>query len=210
MSNENTQSIDAAINAAKAGMSKPPQPTSKRRRLTDEERAQRKTDYEQAKAERAAARAAKKAEKAAELARQRAENPPHLAKVRKAAEQLPGMSEDASSMFESVTGGLSVDDIFTLGQHLAHFVRVERTKEALNANLNEGDKVLILSGHPKFVGQEATLTKVQRIRCYAQVEGSEKPIYLFTSDVRLLEAAIQSVPSDSVEDAAEEATAQAV
>jgi hypothetical protein len=54
---------------------------------------------------------------------------------------------------------------------------------AVGAKLVVGQLVTIMSGNAKFVGQHATVAKVQRIRCYVDVPGVEKSVYLFTSDV---------------------------
>ena len=204
--NTDTNAIDAAINAAKAKASSNSDSTEKpkRRKLTPEERQARLDAYEAAKAERAAKRAAAKAQKEAERAAYRAANPPHMAKVNKAAENLPEMSSEAQEFFDSLTGDLTPADIFVLSENLNHYVRAERTKASADMNLNVGDKVRIKSGSPKHVGTEGLVTKAQRIRCFVDV-GENKPVYLFNADVEVLEAAeIESVPEDS-----EEATAVA-
>jgi hypothetical protein len=208
MSNETTTTdIDTAIAAAKARVSKNSGSDAsttdkpKRKRLTDEERAQRTADYEKAKADRKAAREAKRAAKLAEYEANR--KPAHMAKVNKAAEKLPTLTADAEASFNTVTGELSPADIFVLSEHLTHYVRAQRTQAALDMNLNVGDKVRVLSGNPRAVGQVGFITKAQRIRCFVQLEGSDKDIYLFSSDVEVLEAAaIQEVPADTEESTA--------
>lgn len=196
-----TAAIDAAINKAKAKASGNSDATEKpkRAKLTPEQRTERLAAYEKAKAERATARAAKKAAKQAERQATRAANPPHMAKVNKAAEALPSLSEGAQGFFSKLTSKLSPAEIFALSENLSHHVRAERTKASASMALNEGDKVKILSGSPKHVGSTGTVTKAQRIRCFVDV-GEAKPVYLFNADVEVTEAAqIQSVPEDSDE-----------
>jgi hypothetical protein len=36
------------------------------------------------------------------------------------------------------------------------------------------------------VGQTGTVSKAQRIRCYVEIPGVNKPVYLFTSDVETI------------------------
>lgn len=197
-SNDSISKIDAAINAAKSRKGKRAgtdndvtsngsEPATKRPRLTDEQKAQRLAVKEQERAEkkadRIAARAARKAEQAA--------NKPaaHLAKVAKAEAKLPVLETNAQATVNEVTTNFSRDQINAIAKHLEHFNRVQATKRALEQKINAGDKVRIVGGDSRFVGQEGVVSKAQRIRCYVEVAGAKKPIYLFTSEVELVEAA---------------------
>lgn len=198
-SNDNISKIDAAINAAKSRKGKradsgtetsttsnePKAP--KRPRLTDEQKAQRLADKEQErstkKAARTVAREQRKAEKAA--------NKPaaHLAKVAKAEAKLPTLNGTAQVTVNDITTNFTRDQINAIAKHLEHFNRVQATKRALEQKINAGDKVRIVGGDSRFVGQEGVVSKAQRIRCYVEVAGAKKPVYLFTSEVELVEAA---------------------
>jgi len=178
----------------------PGEPKPKRTRLTDEERTARAAALELQRAEKKEARATKKAEKLA--AYEAGRKPAHLAKVQKAAEKLPAMGESSQGFFDELTSNLEAADVFSLAANLNHWVRAKQTELALSANVNTGDKVRILSGHPRFIGQTGTVSKAQRIRCLVTVEGYDKEIYLFTSDVEVTEAApIKTVPADNAEPA---------
>lgn len=198
----NISAIDQAINAAKArkaaksGTSEsgetvakaPKAPKApkekaepKRPRLSDEEKAARTAarDAERAtkKAEREVARSAKKAAKASEA------KTPHMSKVAKAASKLPTLSAASEELFNDISVNYSADQIAALAAHLTHFNRVKATERALGKKIVTGDTVQIRGGDARFLGMTGTVVKAQRIRCYVEVAGVKKPIYLFTSDV---------------------------
>lgn len=203
----NTDKIDAAINAAKkrvaakGGNTKTTGDKPKRKRLTAEEREARDKARAEAKAQREAEREAARAAKIAE--REANRKPAHMAKVEKAAEKLPPLTDNAQEFLTNATEGLTPAEVFTLAEHFKHFVRVQRTQAALEMELGVGDTVRIKSGHPRFVGETGTVMKAQRIRCYVEVPGYDKQVYLFTSDVEVLQKAadgdINTVPADTEE-----------
>jgi hypothetical protein len=55
-----------------------------------------------------------------------------------------------------------------------------------------GNTVTIISGDARYVGKTGTVSKAQRIRCYVEIPGVSKPVYLFTSDVEVMAAAEQA------------------
>jgi hypothetical protein len=75
-----------------------------------------------------------------------------------------------------------------LALHIQHFNRVKATERALDQRVVQGTPVRIIGGDPKFMGMTGTVTKAQRIRCYVTVPGAKREVYLFTSDVEVLEA----------------------
>lgn len=209
MSNENKTDIDAldAAIASAQGKAKGDekeadagaQPAAKasRPKLTEAERAERdakrKLENEQKKKERALARAAKKAAKLAE----KAAHVPHMGKVERAASKLPRLSESAQKILDEVVTNFGRDSINALALHLQHRVRAAATTAALGAKLVEGQSVTIVGGDPRYLGAKGTLAKVQRIRCYVTLEGSDKQVYCFNSDV---------LPSKQDEESEQDAT----
>lgn len=202
--------IDQQINEARQRKSSRGEETTEptprrpgRRRLTAEEKAERERvraeEKAKKKAERDAARAARKAEREAN------QKPAHMAKVEKAAKNLPAMSDRVATVFNSFTTAEDIDllELETLIAHLNHFVRAERTKLALETQVKVGQAVTITGGEPRFIGSTGTVEKVQRIRCYVAIEGQDKPVYLYTSDVRPLSGG-EEVESGS-QDAAQSA-----
>lgn len=203
MSDESTaiMAIDRAIEAARARKSArdgtagaratpeaPKEPNApKRPRLTDEEKAARKAARD---AERAAKRAEREAARAARRAAREAERrTPHMRKVEKAASRLPPLSAEAEVAFNDITANFSAAMVSAIAAHLTHFNRVKATERALGRTFNAGDVVRIVGGDPRFVGQVGEVFKAQRIRCYVTVPGAKRPVYLFTSDIELVEAA---------------------
>lgn len=220
MNDDNTTAIDAAIAAAKARKAAKNNPTEestatdavesttpgekparkarivgpkpekepKKPRQTDEEKAAKKAtrdaERESKKETRQQLRAEKLAVKAAD------KKPAHMEKVLKAASRLPSLTETASRFLNEVTVNLSAADLTALALHIQHFNRVKATHRALSQRVGVGDSVRIVSGDTRYVGQAGVVSKAQRIRCYVEVPGAKKPVYLFTSDVEILSAAM--------------------
>ena len=195
----NMTKIDAALNAAKARKGKraagaentdaatPEAPKAKRARLTDAERASRLASKEADRASRKAARQAARDERRAQKA---ASKPAaHLAKVAKAFARLPSLNDTAQETFDSITTNFSREQVNAIAQHLIHFNRVQATRRALEQRVEAGARVRVTGGDSRYVGQEGTVSKAQRIRCYVELANAKKPVYLFTSDVEVIEAA---------------------
>lgn len=154
---------------------------SGRARISDEERARRVKQLEDERVARKAAKLQAKLDKQA--AAEANKRPAHMTKVEKAAASLPGLGDLELSAFNEITTNFTASQITALAAHLEHFNRVEATKRAADTKLEAGMTVKIVSGLPKYVGRTATVVKAQRIRCYVQVEGVDKDLYCFTSDV---------------------------
>ncbi len=195
----NMTAIDAALSAAKARKGKragsepgntnaetSAAPKKARTRLSDEERSARAAAKE---ADRAARKAKRQAERDERRAAKAANKPAaHLAKVEKAFARLPSLNEEAQATFNTITANFSRDQVNAIAQHCMHFNRVQATKRALEQKLEAGVRVRVIGGDSRYVGQEGTVSKAQRIRCYVDV-GAKKPIYLFTSEVEIVSAA---------------------
>jgi ATPase subunit of ABC transporter with duplicated ATPase domains len=133
-----------------------------------------------------AATAAAKAE--ARAAASSSRTPAHMKKVTKAAEKLPAMTSTTAALFGEATANLSRDQVAALALHLQHYNRAAATMRAATAKLENGDEVRIVGGDPRFIGMRGKVDRAQRIRCYVEVPGVRKPVYLFTSDVERVEA----------------------
>lgn len=194
---QNISAIDKALAAAaarkaskKAGEGTPAAsttPKTPKAKMTDEEKAAKVAARDAERAERKAVRDAARAEKQATAAANR--KPAHMKKVEKAGERLSDLTEAAQLIFNEATANLTAADLANLATHIQYFNRVKATERALSQKLEVGQTVNIVSGDPRFIGKSGTLAKVQRIRCYVDVEGLNKPVYLFTSDVALAETA---------------------
>lgn len=179
--------IDAIVNAARAkkasraevprGSSPEATDSGKKVKLSAEEKAARQAQRDAEKATKRAQREARRAEKNSLKAT------PHLAKVAKAASRLPNLSDTAIKTFNEVTLNFSREMVGALALHLQHFNRRQATERALGQKIEAGMKVRITAGDSRYVGQVATVTKAQRIRCYVSIPGVKKDVYLFTSDV---------------------------
>lgn len=187
---DDTSKLDAALNAAKARKKNPngtEKSTTARTRLSAEEKAKRDEALEAERAAKKLAREAKRAERQA--AREAAKKPAHLSKVDKARSKLPAMDATVGQFFNELTVNFTGAQLSALAAHLQHHNRENATKRALAQQVKTGDSVRIVSGDSRFIGKTGTVTKAQRIRCYVEVEGAKKPVYLFTSDVEVVAAA---------------------
>jgi hypothetical protein len=144
-----------------------------------EAKAAKDAERARAKAERDAAREVKRAAKSAE------KKPAHLSKVERAASKLPDLG-NATPYFSELTLNLTGPELAALSLHLQHFNRANATNAAASTKLEAGMNVRIVGGDPRYIGMEGTVAKAQRIRCYVTVEGVNKDVYLFTSDVEQL------------------------
>ena len=192
--------IDKALAAAKArkaakGTSDSTPPSAD----ATEAKPKKETQPDFAKAQRAealkAAREAAKAQREAERAVRRAnkeanpKGPVHMKKVAKAAEKLPPLgTEAAERLFNEITVNFSAATISAMALHLQHFNRIKATERALGQKVEAGTRVSIVAGDPRYIGMTGTVDRAQRIRCYVNVPGVRKPVYLFTSDVAVLTA----------------------
>lgn len=145
------------------------------------------------------------------------ETPAHMPKVDKVANQLPALTEESNVLF-SAANNLATADIINLVAHLQIAVRrrgvatsaklIQQGKDNPGRELKVGQRVKILtSTNPRFIGKEGTVSKVQRIRCYVELDerkgtysvrtdgkGNEfSGDYFFTSDVAPVGASASSL-----------------
>jgi len=172
---------DTTEKPAKAAKA-PKEPSApKRPRLTEEQKAERETEKARVRAEKKAARETARAAKKAE--RDASKQPAHMRKVMKAAEKLPTLGQAAMLLLNEAQANLPAAELQALAMHIQHINRVAATQLALQQKIEAGMTVRIVRGDSRFIGQTGTVEKAQRIRCYVNVEGAKKPVYLFTSDV---------------------------
>jgi hypothetical protein len=204
--------IDKALAAAKARKAAkqtsesataepPPQKEPKAKKTVN-------TDFakQQKKEALAAARLAAKAVRDAERQKRREEKveasaskkPVHMKKIETAAAKLPAITaSEAARLYEEITTNFSQDQVAALALHLQHFVRAKATERALGQRVMAGSKVRVVAGDARFVGKFGTVDRAQRIRCYVNIPGIKRPVYLFTSDVEVLQIQEPAVSNDS-------------
>jgi hypothetical protein len=200
--------IDKALAAAKARKAlKDSSPPGDEAHASDpkELKVKKETQPDFAKAQKkealAAARAAAKATREAERQKRReaktadAKGPVHMKKVEKAASKLPGLNETAQVLFTDITTNLSAAQVAAIALHLQHFNRLKATERAIDQRVAAGARVTIVGGDPRYVGMTGTVDRAQRIRCYVNVPGVRRPVYLITSDVQALREEATAVAS---------------
>lgn len=190
--------IDKALAAAKArkaarqASEAPPAETS-----AAAPKAKKETQPDFAKSQKAealkAAREAAKAVRDAERQKRREEKattvkgPVHMKKIARAAEKLPALeSEAAQRIFNEITTNFSAATVSAIALHLQHFNRTKATERALGQRVAAGTNVRIVGGDPRYIGMSGVVDRAQRIRCYVNVPGFKRPVYLFTSDVEVV------------------------
>lgn len=152
-------------------------------RISVEERAAKK---EAIIAERALRKAAKSAERESKrgqkLPRQK---PAHMSKVARAESKLPTLQPSTLQEYNDIITNFSADQVAALALWLQHYNRAKATERALEAKVQVGDFVTIIGGDPKWLGKSGKVVEARRIRCFVEVSGVTKPVYLFTSDVKM-------------------------
>ena len=194
--NTKLSAIDKALaaaqarKAAKEGMSTeatPVQKTKVKANISNEDKATAKAAAAAARAARQAQlKADREARKAAKAVDRGAGKPAHMKKVERAASKLPTLNDQMQLTFNEVTTNFSAEQITALALHLQHFNRVKATERALSQKVEPGTNVRIIGGDPKFIGMTGTVSLARRIRCFVEVPGFKKPVYLFTSDVEVM------------------------
>lgn len=144
------------------------------------------------------ARAAREAAREAKRSSRAPKGETHMKKVKRAEERLPSLSEAAQALFNQSTVSLPAAELSALALHIQHYNRARATERAVSAEVKVGTQVRIIGGDPRFVGKTGPITKVQRIRCFVEIPGREKPVYLFTSDVELFEPATEAQEAEAV------------
>lgn len=150
----------------------------------DAERSERKAQLEAQRAERKAASDAKRAAvKAEREAKAQPRGPAHMKKVDKAAARLPALSAEAQTKLNEIRLSLGLVDMTVLALHMQHHVRVAATSKAHGRKFVNGQGVRIVGGDPRYIGQVGTIDQARNIRCFVNVPGVKKPVYVFTSDI---------------------------
>lgn len=143
-----------------------------------------------AAAERAAAKAIRDAERQKRQEAKAADGGKkgtHMKKVEKAGAKLPSLNEAAQLTFNEITTNLSRDQVAAIALHLQHFNRVKATELAAGRTYKQGQAVRITGGDPRYIGVQGTIDAARPLRCFVNVPGVRKPVYLFTSDIEPVE-----------------------
>lgn len=152
--------------------------------LTELQRAAAKAKMDAERSERRAAAEAKRAAaKEARATKQTSHGPVHMKKVDKAASRLPALSAEAQAKLTELRAELSNVEMTALALHMQHHVRVAATSAAHGRKFTNGQRVRIVGGDPRFIGQVGIIDQARNIRCFVNVEGAKKPVYVFTSDI---------------------------
>ena len=150
-----------------------------RAKMSDEEKARLESQKAEAKAERERLRAERRA--------QREQKRPHMAKVARAASKLPKLDTRAEEILNNVFDGLDASAISAFIVNVQHRLRAQATESAVNVKLEVGQLVTIKSGDARYIGQQAEVVEVRRIRCHVQPIGTTKRVYLLNSDVEVVD-----------------------
>lgn len=142
-------------------------------------RAARKAERDAKKAEREAAKANKASTGAAAA---------HMKKVEKARAKLPTLSSEAELVYNEIISNFGGPAVVAIAEHLKLYVRMSATQRATNgAALEPGSTVRIVGGDPKFINMVGTVVKSQKLRSFVKVPGVRKDVYVFTTDLKVVE-----------------------
>lgn len=192
--------IERALEAAKARKAqKAADDASTAEAPAGETKAKKQTNPEFAKAQKTealkGAREAAKTVRDAERQKRREEKaeaaankkPTHMKKVLRAAGKLPSLSESAVELFNEITTNLSRVDVASLALRLQHFNRMKATEMSAGRRFKNGQQVRIVAGDLDNLGKIGTIDSARPLRVFVNVPGVKKPVYVFTSEVELVE-----------------------
>ena len=111
----------------------------------------------------------------------------HLKKVSRAASKLPVLSDSAQALLDEVKTNLGRVEQSSLALHIQHFVRLKATEMSAGRRFRNGQKVRIVAGDLNFIGAVGTVESARPLRCFVNVPGAKKPVYVFTSELELVE-----------------------
>jgi hypothetical protein len=169
----------------------------------DDKKAERdalKKEREAKRAERKAAREAKKAAKAAERAAKGSGDK----LVAKAMAKLPTLDDGLAALVAQIVECTKAHSasIAAVVDHLKFAANVAGRAQAKAVEVEPGDAVRIVGGNPKFVGMVGIVERAAKLRCHVAVPGKDTTIYLFNSDVEVIDP-------DTLDEAPSKAAAKA-
>jgi hypothetical protein len=142
------------------------------------QRAERKAAREAAKAQREATRAATKSTPGSA----------HMKKVEKARAKLMPLSTEAEALFSEIVGNFGGAMAAAIADHVKLHVRLMATQRSNDGRpLPVGTTVRIVGGEVKYLNMVGTVVKSQKLRSFVKVEGVRKDVYVFTSDLKVVE-----------------------
>lgn len=114
---------------------------------------------------------------------------PHMKKLLKAQELLPQIGTESESIL-SLIRAMNSSEVENLIEHMKFHLRASGLQRAVSVRdtntLERGQRVRIISGNPKYVGMEATLDEVRKIRCFVTLPQARGRVYLLTTDVEVI------------------------
>lgn len=166
-----------------------------RERVRAQKKAEREALQAQKKKEREAKKIAKELERKAKLANR---PPAHMSKVEKAAAKLPELNEELAEHVANLTENYNVAELSRLVAHLQHSNRARSTLASADVEFEVGQRVRIVASEndPSLIDQVGTVTEMRKIRVLLEVEGVNRPVYLFASDCEALETVEASTSTD--------------
>lgn len=151
-------------------------------------RAEKQAQIAAERAERKAAREAQKVLRDAERATTKAAGSAHMKKVENARARLPQLSAEAELTYNEIIGNYSGPTVAAIADHLKLYVRLSATQRAsAGAAIPVGTTVRIVGGDSKYIDSVGVVTKSQKLRSFVKVEGVRKDVYVFTSDLSVVE-----------------------
>lgn len=150
------------------------------------EKAAKEALREASRLERAKEREERRAAKEADKANK---GTAHMKKVARAASKLPQLSDPARTILDEISTNLGRVDQAALALHIQHFIRVKATEMSSGRRYQNGQRVRIVAGDLKYIGAIGTIESARPLRCFVNVPGAKKPIYVFTSELEPVEDA---------------------
>lgn len=139
----------------------------------------------QLEADRTARRAIREAKAAERSAK--AVVPAHMKKVERAKAKLPQLNEEMQKEFSAIVSNFGIHQLEALAMHLQLHTRTEKTVRAAKGGpLPVGATVTIFGGDPRYIGKTGKVVTSQKLRATVAVDGAKKPVYIYTSEAKVM------------------------
>lgn len=189
--------VKGAVAAADLKLESAVKAVSKR----DDKKAEREA-LKKAREEKRAARKAAREEKKAAKAAERAAKGSGDKLVEKALSKLPKLDENTAALVAQIVECTHAHSasLAAVIDHLKFAANVAGRAQAKAVEVEAGDAVRIVGGNPKYVGMVGIVERAAKLRCHVAVPGKDTTIYLFNSDVEVVDPDSLAAPTAKVDE----------
>ncbi len=189
--------VKGAVAAADLKLEQAVKSVSKR----DDKKAEREALKKVREEKRAARKAVREEKKAAKLAERAAKGSGDKL-VEKALSKLPKLDDQLSALVAQIVECTQAHSasLAAVVDHLKFAANVAGRAQAKAVEVEAGNAVRIIGGNPKYVGMVGIVERAAKLRCHVAVPNKDTTIYLFNSDVEVIDPDSLDAPAAKVDE----------